>query len=115
MIDAKVFLDRRGVWAFLLGCVAVTTGVLLHVPMFWMGHNNGFMLAGMPMNPGMIFGMYLIIVGVAVAAYGLLPKHVAKTVEAASHIAVTAPEDAKLGPAHWKLMAALVVALVIDV
>ncbi len=115
MIDGKVFLDRRGVWAFGLGCVAVTIGVLLHLPMFWMGHNNGFVLAGMPMDPGMIFGMYLIIAGVGVAAYGLLPKNVAQTVEAASHIAVVAPEDAKLGPAHWKLMAALVVALVIDV
>ncbi len=115
MIDAKVFLDRRGVWAFVLGCVAVTIGVLLHLPMFWMGHNNGFMLAGMPMDPGMIFGMYLIIAGVGVAAYGLLPKHVAQTVEAASHIVVVAPEDAKLGAAHWKLMAALVVALIIDV
>lgn len=115
MIDTKVFLDRRGVWAFLLGCVAVTIGVLLHLPMFWMGHNNGFVLAGMPMEPEMIFGMYLIIAGVAIAAYGLLPKHVAQTVEAASHITVAAPEDAKLGPAHWKLMAALVMALVIDV
>jgi len=115
MIDAKVFLDRRGVWAFTLGCLAVTIGVLLHLPMFWMGHNNGFVLAGMPMDPSMIFGMYLIIAGVAVAAYGLLPKNVAQTVEAASHIAVAAPEDAKLGPAHFKLMAALVVALVIDV
>jgi putative MFS transporter len=115
MVDAKVFLGRRGVWAFVLGCVAVTIGVLLHLPMFWMGHNNGFVLAGMPMDPGMIFGMYLIIAGVAVAAYGLLPKHVAQTVEAASRITVAAPEDAKLGPAHWRLMAALVVALVIDV
>ncbi len=115
MIDTKVFLDRRGVWAFGLGCVAVTIGVLLHLPMFWMGHNTGFVLAGMPMDPGMIFGMYLIVAGVAVAAYGLLPKHVAQTVEAASRITVVAPEDAKLGPAHWRLMAALVVALIIDV
>jgi putative MFS transporter len=110
MIHTKVFLDRRGVWAFGLGCVAVTIGVLLHLPMFWMGHNTGFVLAGMPMDPGMIFGMYLIVAGVAVAAYGLLPKHVAQTVEAASRITVVAPEDAKLGPAHWGLMAALVVA-----
>src|SRR5947209_2119719 len=115
MIGAKVFLDRRGVWAFGLGCLAVTIGVLLHLPMFWMGHDTGFVLAGMPMDPEMIFGMYLIIAGIAVAAYGLLPKHVAQTVEAASRITVAAPEDAKLGPAHWRLMAALVVALIIDV
>ena len=115
MIGAKVFLDRRGVWAFGLGCLAVTIGVLLHLPMFWMGHDTGFVLAGMPMDPEMIFGMYLIIAGIAVAAYGLLPKHVAQTVEAASRITVAAPEDAKLGPAHWRLMAALIVALIIDV
>jgi len=83
--------------------------------MFWMGHDTGFVLAGMPMDPEMIFGMYLIIAGIAVAAYGLLPKHVAQTVEAASRITVAAPEDAKLGPAHWRLMAALIVALIIDV
>ena len=52
MVDAKVFLDRRGVWAFGLGCLGVTIGVLLHLPMFWMGRSNGFVLAGMPMDPG---------------------------------------------------------------
>ena len=83
--------------------------------MFWMGHNNGFVLAGMPMDPAMIFGMYLIVAGVGVAAYGLLPSHAAQTAQAALRITVTAPEDAKLGRAHWTLMAALVVALVIDV
>src|SRR6266481_9598273 len=79
MIDAKVFLDRRGVWAFGLGCVAVTIGVLLHLPMFWMGHDNGFVLYGMPMDPSMIFGMYLIIAGVIAACYGLLPSQLSYT------------------------------------
>ena len=67
MIQANVFQDRRGVWAFALGCIAVTIGVLLHIPMFWMGHNNGFVLYGMPMDRNMIFGMYLIIAGVIAA------------------------------------------------
>ncbi|MEO8438756.1 MAG: MFS transporter [Spartobacteria bacterium] len=115
MSSSKIFLDRRGVWAFWLGCIAVTIGVLLHIPMFWMGHNNGFVLAGMPMDPSMIFGMYLIVAGVAVAAYGLLPSKAAYSSHAASRISVTAPEDAPLHRAHWLLMGALVVALVIDV
>ena len=34
--------DRRGVWAFALGCLAVTAGVLLHLPMFVMGRMNHF-------------------------------------------------------------------------
>ncbi len=115
MIDAKVFLDRRGVWAFGLGCVGVTAGVLLHIPMFLMGKDNGFKLSGMPMGGDMIFGMVLIIAGVAIAGYGLLPKSISATVDAAARISVVAPEDAKLGPAHWRLMAVLVVALIIDV
>ncbi|MEO7167336.1 MAG: MFS transporter [Spartobacteria bacterium] len=115
MINTKVFLDRRGVWAFWLGCAAVTIGVLLHLPMYWMGRDTGFVLVGMPMDSGMIFGMYLIVAGLGVAAYGLLPSHAAQTAQAALRIRVTAPEDAPLSRAHWALMAALVVALVIDV
>src|SRR5947209_5399766 len=115
MIDARVFQDRRGTLAFLFGCAAVTAGVLLHLPMFWMGRNMGFSLAGMRMEPGMIFGMYLIVAGVGIAAYGLLPSRAAQVAQAASRIKVGAPEDAALSPAHWGLMVALVVALVIDV
>lgn len=114
-MGARVLLDRRGVWAFALGCVAVSVGVLLHLPMFWMGRDNGFVLAGMPMDRGMIFGMYLIVAGIVVAGYGLLPTQAAQTAQAASRIRVSAPEDAPLSPAHWSLMVALVVALVIDI
>ena len=114
-MDAKVFMDRRGVWAFGLGCVLVSIGVLLHLPMFMMGQSNGFKLAGMPMDNGMLIGMFTIIAGIAVAAYGLLPKGVNAQVAAASRIKVVAPEDAKLGFAHALLMLVLVVALIIDV
>jgi len=115
MSNARVFDGRRGVWAFALGCVAVVIGVLLHVPMFLMGANMGFKLAGMPMDPGMIFGMFAIIGGVFIAAYGLLPPKVGEHMQASARIAVAAPEDMKLGPAHWGLMAVLGVALIIDV
>ncbi|HEY3663424.1 MAG TPA: MFS transporter, partial [Chthoniobacterales bacterium] len=114
-MSTKVFADRRGVWAFALGCIGVTIGVLLHVPMFWMGHNNGFVLYGMPMDPSMIVGMYLIIAGVIAAGYGLLPSKAAYDAMTHSHITVSAPEDMPLNKAHWTLMAALVVALIIDV
>src|SRR3546814_2142962 len=36
-------------------------------------------------------------------------------IEASSQLAVSAPEDAPLSAAHWRLMAVLVVALVIDI
>ncbi len=107
--------DRRGLWAFVLGTAAVTVGVLLHLPMFWMGRMNGFALAGMPMGNDMLAGMGAIIGGVFVAAYGLLPRNIAKQVAAAREVEIAAPEDAHLSGAHWGLMAALVVALIIDV
>jgi MFS transporter, putative metabolite:H+ symporter len=107
--------DRQALWAFVLGCVAVTAGVLLHLPMFLMARDMGYQLSGMPMDAPMLFGMALIIVGVLVAAYGLLPRNLAAQRAASAGIVVDAPEDAPLSKAHWRLMAVLVVALIIDV
>ncbi|VXD01893.1 MFS transporter [Sphingomonas sp. 8AM] len=107
--------DRQAVWAFVLGCVAVTIGVVAHLPMFAMARAMHYQLAGMPMDNLMVGGMALIVLGTLVAAYGLLPRNVAAQRAAAAEIVVAAPEDAPLGPAHWGLMAVLVVALVIDV
>jgi putative MFS transporter len=115
MISNQVFLDRRGVWSFWLGCVGVTIGVLLHIPMFWMARGSGFHLAGMPMDRGMIFGMYLIIAGVLAAGYGLLPSREAYRALVHSRIQMIPSENAPLNRAHWTLMLTLVVALVIDV
>ncbi len=112
-VDAhRVIADRLQFWIFLAGCAAVTAGVLLHIPMLLMARSLHFRLAGMPMDPGMEFGMVLIVAGVGVSAYGLLPR---KSQAVHAEVTVTPPEDAPLTVAHWGLMAVLVVALVIDV
>jgi putative MFS transporter len=111
----SVLSDRRGAWAFWIGCAAVTVGVLAHLPMVWMARDMGFRLAGMPMDPGMIGGMGLIVAGVAVAGFGLLPRRNLQAEARAAGVHVSAAEDAPLTWAHWRLMAVLVVALVIDV
>jgi putative MFS transporter len=115
MLSASTLSDRRGLWAFILGVAAVTAGVLMHAPMFWMGRHNHFVLSGMPMGPEMLAGMIAIVGGVAVAAYGLLPRNVSRLLSASGDIAVSPPEDAPLSRAHWVLMAVLVIALVIDI
>jgi putative MFS transporter len=115
MISASTLADRRGLWAFIAGVTAVTGGVLMHIPMFWMGRHNHFVLSGMPIGLDMIIGMVAIVGGVAVAAYGLLPRDVSRLLSASQDIVVSAPEDVPLSSAHWKLMAVLVVALVIDI
>jgi MFS transporter, putative metabolite:H+ symporter len=114
-LKSSTFKDRRGPWIFILGVVMVTAGVLLHAPMFWMARGNHFMLAGMPMDSGMLGGMGLIIAGCGIAAYGLLPPDISKHLAASEDIVVTPPEDAPLSAAHWMLMAVLVIALAIDI
>lgn len=102
-------------WAFVLGVIMVTGGVLMHAPMFLMGRHNHFVLAGMAIGWDMIAGMVAIVAGCGIAAYGLLPKDIAGQLAAQQEIVVTPPEDAPLGTAHWGLMAVLVIALVIDI
>jgi putative MFS transporter len=113
-MSAGVFLfaDRRSSLAFWTGSALVSIGVALHLPMFWMARHSGFILAGMPMDGGMLLGMGLIVGGIAATAYGLLPK--AAAAPAADEF-LSPPEDAALTYAHWRLMAVLAVALVIDV
>ena len=108
----RLIADRLRFWIFVAGCAAVAAGVLLHIPMFLMGRAVHYRLAGMPMDTGMLLGMFLIVAGIGVSAYGLLPR---RTHAHHSEVIVTPPEDAPLTRAHWGLMAVLVLALVIDV
>jgi putative MFS transporter len=93
----------------------VTSGVLLHLPMFLMGRMTHYHLYGMPMGNDMIAGMGAIILGVAVAAYGLLPRNISQQLAASQDIVVSPPEDVPLSRAHWILMSVLVIALIIDI
>jgi putative MFS transporter len=111
----RLVASRPHLWAFLAGCLAVTSGVVLHLPMFWMGRDNGFQLAQMPMDNGMMVGMLLIVAGIAAAGYGLLPARSPAGARSDAAGIITAPDDAPLSWKHVQLMAVLTVALVIDV
>src|SRR3954452_17907931 len=115
VISTSTLSDRRGLWFFVVGVLAVVAGVLLHLPMFLMGRTMHFRLYGMPMGSEMYVGMATITLGVAIAAYGLLPRNISKQLAASQEIVVTPPEDAPLSRAHWTLMSVLVIALIIDV
>jgi putative MFS transporter len=109
----EIFDKRRSNLAFWLGCAAVTAGVLLHLPMFLMGRHNHYVLAGMPMDAGMLAGMAAIVVGIGLAAFGLLPRIPAgapRTIES-----IAPPENAPLTRRHWGMTALLALALVIDI
>jgi putative MFS transporter len=98
----------------MLGVVAVAAGVVVHVQMFLMAGSMGYRMAGMPIDNAMIVAMALIVAGIGIAAYGLLPRKLATDTDA-SRIVVSPPEDAPLSWQHWRLMTVLVVALIIDV
>jgi putative MFS transporter len=115
MTNSSTLSGRRGVWAFVVGVIAVTAGVLLHIPMFWMGRHNHFVLYGMPIGWDMVAGMVAIVAGLAIAAYGLLPRDIAGQLAASQDIVVSPPEDAPLSWQHWMLMGILVIALAIDI
>jgi putative MFS transporter len=83
--------------------------------MYLMGRHTGYRLYGMEMGADMIVGMAVIVLGMAVAAYGLLPRNIGQQLAAAQEIVVSPPEDAPLTRAHWMLMLVLVIALIIDI
>lgn len=115
MVSKSTLSDRRGIWAFVLGVIMVVGGVLMHAPMFLMGRHNHFILYGMPIGWDMIAGMVAIVAGCGIAAYGLLPRGIAKQLAASQEIVVSPPEDEPLSRAHWMLMSVLVIALIIDI
>jgi MFS transporter, putative metabolite:H+ symporter len=114
-LQAVVFAHRRNTLAFWCGCVMVTAGVLLHLPMFLMARGNHYLMAGMPMDTGMLIGMGAIVLGFALAGYGLLPSFPERTPGGPLHDVIVHLESAPLTRAHWHIAGLLALALVIDV
>jgi putative MFS transporter len=99
--------------SFWAGIGAVTSGVVLHLPMYLGARDMGYHLAGMPVDGWMVLGMALILVGVALSFYGLMPArppegHVAS-------IRVRALDDARVGRTHVGLLIVMAIAITIDV
>jgi MFS transporter, putative metabolite:H+ symporter len=106
------FGHRRAFWA---GTVAVTLGVILHLPMYVEARDMGFRLAGMPVDSMMIVGMVLIVAGLAATIWGLIPQDDSHTLGAAVNIRVRALDDVPIGSAHVALMLVMALAVTIDV
>lgn len=106
---------RAGFW---IGTVLVVIGVLLHFPDYISARNMHFMMAGMAMGRPMAIGMTLIVAGLAIGAWGLLPdratRRLVTQVTGNDATAVAALDDLKMGRTHWTLVVALTVGLIID-
>jgi putative MFS transporter len=101
--------------AFWFGAVAITVGVLLHLPMYIGARSMGYHLVGMPVDTPMLVGMLLIIVGLISAFYGLLPSSGGENARVAARIRVRALDEVPIGAAHLSLLVVMAIAVTIDV
>ena len=101
--------------AFWFGTLATTLGVVLHLPMYIGARDMGYRLVGMPMDPAMMIGMFLIIVGLVASLYGLYPRSAEATAGLVSQIRVRALDEAPIRAAHVGLLVVMAIAVTIDV
>jgi MFS transporter, putative metabolite:H+ symporter len=100
---------------FWFGITAITVGVILHLPMYIGARDMHYHLAGMAPDASMMFGMVLIVVGLAMTAYGLFPRLSEVSRGYVSRIRVRALDDAPINAAHVGLLLVMAAAVTIDV
>jgi putative MFS transporter len=101
--------------AFWFGAAAASAGVALHNPMYYSTRGMGYRMVGMRPYGAKITGIALIVVGLAAAVYGLLPRGMRQIRERAAQIHVRALDDARIRPQHVAMLLIISVAIVIDV
>jgi putative MFS transporter len=106
---------------FWIGALAVTIGVLLHLPMYVRSAAMNFHVAGMPVDWEMLVGMTLIVCGTIMGFCGLLPAVLRRRSPSvvADEITSLSKElplnsNGELRWAHWQLLMILTLAVVID-
>ncbi|WP_341939363.1 MFS transporter [Marinimicrobium sp. C2-29] len=101
--------------AFWSGCLLIMIGVVAHVPMFLHSAAMNYKMAGMEMDATMWVGMGVIPLGVLLAWFGLMPR--LELLRQGSHGTINfhVADNSPLNVEHWKLVAALLVAVTVDV
>ncbi|MGH8547352.1 MAG: MFS transporter [Methylococcales bacterium] len=116
--QTAIGVDLYHPFAFWSGVLMLITGVLLHLPDFISMESMRYRMSGMPMSAIMLWGMILILLGLPLSAYGLLPRLSTLFDRRPKNIAayhIRAMDDAKMTSAHWWLLFVLGAALVVDI
>lgn len=108
-------ITYRDKGVFWIGIIAVTVGVLLHLPMYLKASEVGYRLVGMPMDWPMMTGMVLIVIGLAATIYGLIPENAEDLADKSFSIRVGALDDVSVNKAHVGLLLVMAAAVTIDV
>jgi putative MFS transporter len=112
-VETKSRVTRHAL-AFWFGVIYILAGVSCHLPDLISRRGQHFHFGGLPLSNMMLFGMLLIVAGIAVAAYGLFPAQTGVK-DLSAEYQLHAMDDAGLTWKHWGLVAVLGVALVVDV
>ena len=99
---------------FWSGCLALSLGVALHLPMYVHSLSRGHHMAG-AFDAWMALGMVLIASGGVAAFIGALPESGLARRKATPGLSYEPPDSMRLGSAHYLMLAILVAGLVIDV
>ncbi|MEU8122629.1 MFS transporter [Spirillospora sp. NPDC049024] len=99
--------------AFWTGFIACIAGVALHLPMYLDSADMHYNMRGMEMDATMLTGMALILAGMALTAYGLIPRGLAAS-RLDDEVRVRAAYDAPFRPAHIGLVVVMTTAVTID-
>ena len=111
-LDAKIAFRSKG--AFWIGFISVAIGVALQLPMYINSASMGYKLVGMKMSTGMYYGMGLVIFGLAVTLYSLIPPAVLKE-NTDYNLKVRALDDAPINKTHIGLLFVMALAVTLDV
>jgi putative MFS transporter len=103
--------------AFWAGVALIIAGVVMHLIEFLGSRDMHYRMSGMPMTPEMIGAMAAIVLGLLLTFYGVFPRRALAggAVPLGSNVYLTTLDEGRLSPAHWRLVAVLSLALVIDV
>src|ERR1700722_3185868 len=104
----------RNAPVFWAGTVACTAGVLLHLPMYIDSRADGYRMVGMTPDPAMLAGMALIVAGLVMSIYGLIPKAAPASGTNLARVRVAVADDSRLRPALVGLLVVLALAVIID-
>src|SRR5262245_17258223 len=105
----------RNRWVFWLGVLAVSAGVTLHLPMYWRSRTLDRPLGGMPVDATMKTGMVLIIGGLVLTVWGLIPRRTRVDLDRVGKLRVQALDDAPIRASHVALLVVMAAAVTIDV